>query len=94
MSFKEYLLGEDILIAPVIVEHATSRNVYLPAGLWRDENHPNSPLIQGRTWLLNHPATLEVLPWFTKVTETSSSVGVTSPALYVLLLSLTAYLLR
>ncbi|CAH1716263.1 unnamed protein product [Aphis gossypii] len=63
----EYLLGENILVAPVIVEGATSRDVYLPFGLWRDENHPNSHLITGRKWLRNYPAKLDVLPWFTRV---------------------------
>ncbi|KAE9536497.1 hypothetical protein AGLY_007286 [Aphis glycines] len=65
---KEYLLGENILVAPVIVEGATSRDVYLPFGLWRDENHPTSHLITGRKWLRNYPVKLDVLPWFTRVT--------------------------
>ena len=30
----EYLLGPDVLIAPVMVDGATSREVYLPAGAW------------------------------------------------------------
>lgn len=30
----EYLLGEDLLVAPIIVEGATSRRVYLPEGEW------------------------------------------------------------
>ncbi|XP_001952691.2 myogenesis-regulating glycosidase [Acyrthosiphon pisum] len=63
----EFLLGENILVAPVIVEGATSRDVYLPSGIWRDENHPNSKLIKGRKWLRNYPAKLDVLPWFTRV---------------------------
>ncbi|XP_055636772.1 myogenesis-regulating glycosidase-like isoform X2 [Toxorhynchites rutilus septentrionalis] len=34
----EYLLGEDILVAPVLTEFATTRDVYLPGGTWRDGN--------------------------------------------------------
>jgi alpha-glucosidase len=30
----EYLLGPDLLVAPVLTEGATSRSVYLPAGTW------------------------------------------------------------
>ncbi|XP_060841150.1 myogenesis-regulating glycosidase-like [Rhopalosiphum padi] len=63
----EFLLGENILVAPVIVQGAKSRDIYLPSGIWRDENHPNSQLIKGRKWLRNYPAKLEVLPWFTRV---------------------------
>lgn len=32
----EYLLGDDILVAPLLNENAVSRNVYLPDGLWKD----------------------------------------------------------
>lgn len=67
ISFIEFLLGENILVAPVISKNTVSRDVYLPAGLWRDENHPNSPLISGRTWLKKYPANLKILPWFTNV---------------------------
>lgn len=32
----EYLLGEDLLVAPLLEENAQSRQVYLPAGVWFD----------------------------------------------------------
>ena len=32
----EYLLGEDLLVAPLLKENATSREVYLPDGVWFD----------------------------------------------------------
>ncbi|MDR3242302.1 MAG: glycosyl hydrolase [Lactobacillaceae bacterium] len=32
----EYLFGDSLLVAPIIVESATSRNVILPAGKWVD----------------------------------------------------------
>ena len=32
----EYLLGPDLLVAPVITPGATSKRVYLPAGTWID----------------------------------------------------------
>lgn len=62
-------MGENILVAPVISQNAVSRDIYLPVGLWRDENNPDSPFIFGRKWLKNYPANLEVLPWFTKVSS-------------------------
>lgn len=94
-------MGENILVAPVLVEGATSRNIYLPAGMWRDENHPGGPLISGRIWLINYPASLRVLPWFTRVnpsseipSEPTNSVCKISHANYVLVLVLIAYLFR
>nr|CAD7200931.1 unnamed protein product [Timema douglasi] len=58
----EYLLGESILVAPVMEEGATSRDIYLPGGTWRDELHPDQDPIQGRTWLRDFPAALDELP--------------------------------
>jgi alpha-D-xyloside xylohydrolase len=35
----EYMFGPDLLVAPVVELHATSREVYLPKGVnWRDVN--------------------------------------------------------
>ena len=31
-----YLLGDDILVAPLLEEDAVSREVYLPGGIWYD----------------------------------------------------------
>lgn len=58
----EYLLGENILVAPVIVENATSRDVYLPRGTWVDGN--NGTTYVGPITLTNYPAPIEVLPYF------------------------------
>lgn len=94
------MLGENILVAPVLVEGATSRHIYLPKGMWRDENHPASPLVSGRVWLIDYPASLEVLPWFTRVSpenepkQPSSSVCHMSSATYIIALGLIAYLFR
>ena len=33
---NEYLLGDDLLIAPLLEENATTREVYLPEGMWFD----------------------------------------------------------
>ncbi|KAJ8876341.1 hypothetical protein PR048_020786 [Dryococelus australis] len=64
----EYLLGEDILVAPVMTQGATSRDVYLPQGRWRDGLHPDHSLIEGRTWLRNYSASLSELPYFIRET--------------------------
>ena len=33
---QEYLLGPDVLVAPVVTEGATTRDVVFPPGCWRD----------------------------------------------------------
>lgn len=61
--FLEYMLGDTILVAPVIVKGATSRNVYLPAGRWMDGNNGN--IIEGpKSFIYNAP--IDVLPYFFK----------------------------
>lgn len=62
-KFTEYLLGENILVAPVLVEGKVSRDIYLPRGEWVDQNgNPHT----GPIWLIDFPADLTVLPYFIK----------------------------
>lgn len=72
--FPEYLLGEDILVAPILKRGAVRRNIYLPKGYWRDENHPNV-IYKGRRWLRNYYADLSTLPYFTRVHKPSVSAN-------------------
>lgn len=65
---------------------ATSRDIYFPKGTWRDETVKNAPFIEGPTWVKNYPAGLEVLPHFTKMKASSSSV--LSPSLLMILIFL------
>ncbi|XP_076252821.1 myogenesis-regulating glycosidase-like [Rhynchophorus ferrugineus] len=58
----EFLLGDTILVAPVLQEGATSRQVYLPEGTWLDGND-NSCKYEGPISLL-YDAPIEVLPYF------------------------------
>jgi alpha-glucosidase len=46
----EYLLGADLLVAPVFVAGATARHVYLPDGGWYDWH--SGERFAGRRWLL------------------------------------------
>ena len=51
-------------MAPVIEEGATSRDVYLPAGKWKDGN--SNKEYAGPVWL-DYEAPLNVLPYFYKI---------------------------
>ncbi len=59
----EYLVGDKYLVAPVITAGARQRDIYLPAGTWRDywseERYEDG-------WLRNYPAPLDKLPLFAR----------------------------
>jgi alpha-D-xyloside xylohydrolase len=57
----EYLFGPDILVAPIVEEGATERNVYLPDGTWTD--FWTDKMYAGPRFLRVH-APLDVLPLF------------------------------
>lgn len=59
----EYLWGNDVLVAPVLKQGATSREVYFPAGTtWIDAENPQKTYKGGQTALVDAP--LEKLPLF------------------------------
>lgn len=60
---QEWLLGRDLLAAPVVTQGATSRAAYLPAGCWKYQPTGASyPGLQSVTV----PAPLGTVPWFTR----------------------------
>lgn len=59
----QFLLWDDLLVAPVLEQGATTRRLYLPAGRWRDELKGQT--LDGNTWI-DYPVSLQDLPYFTK----------------------------
>lgn len=59
----EYLFGRDLLVAPVLTEHARERCIYLPGGGWLDlwtlEEVPSG-------WQERYPCDLEKIPVFVR----------------------------
>ncbi|MCC8113496.1 MAG: DUF5110 domain-containing protein [Bacteroidales bacterium] len=60
----EYLWGSEVLIAPVLTQGATEREVTFPQGTWVDFKAPFTQYQGGST--VTYPAPLEVLPMFAK----------------------------
>ena len=58
------MLGEDILVAPVVTKGARERAVYFPRGRWQDEDG-TIYAGDGRKKII--PAPLGKLPWFRRV---------------------------
>jgi alpha-glucosidase (family GH31 glycosyl hydrolase) len=63
---SEFLLGNNTLVAPILEQNARSRNIYLPAGKWKDSK--NGRIIQGPKYLRKYSVQLDELPIFTRIT--------------------------
>ena len=73
----EYLFGRSILVAPVLAAGARSREVYLPAGEWRD--FWCGETLAGPRWI-ECDAPLDHLPLFVKA---GATIARTEPAQYL-----------
>jgi oligosaccharide 4-alpha-D-glucosyltransferase len=60
---NEYLWGDNLLVAPVIVKGITSQKIYLPEGTWFDFNSGKEYF--GKQWI-EYLLTIEQLPVFAK----------------------------
>ena len=63
----EYLVGNDLLVAPVVEEGARKRDVYLPAGQWRDMIQ--GEVIDGPRLMKDYPVSLDQLAHFERITD-------------------------
>lgn len=65
-DFLEFLLGEDVLVAPILEEGAETRNVYLPnigsSYVWQDGNNATIALPGGQS--VSYTAPLGTVPFF------------------------------
>jgi alpha-glucosidase len=60
----EYLLGRDLLVAPVYKSEAKRDSIYFPAGNWID--YWDGSVFHGNQWISNYSAPLEKLPLFVR----------------------------
>lgn len=65
MQISEYMLGDNILVAPVVEEGATSLDIYLPIGNWK--SGVNNLTYVGPAWLRDVEAPLDVVHFFERV---------------------------
>jgi len=60
----EFMVGDTLLVAPLLCSGDTERDIYLPVGIWSDQL--TGKLVRGRRWLRNYSATIYQIPHFTK----------------------------
>jgi alpha-glucosidase (family GH31 glycosyl hydrolase) len=69
----EFMLGEAVLVAPVLEKGATARDIYLPEGQWRD--YKTGQVLEGGRKLTSYSAPLDTLPLFINV-KVASQLGI------------------
>lgn len=60
----EFLVGDNILVAPVMCENVQERAIYFPEGMWSDKS--NGHLIQGKNWITYDVSEYKI-PYFLRV---------------------------
>lgn len=60
----EFSIGEEMIVAPILSPKSTEREVYLPAGVWKDGI--DGSLRKGSRWLHYYKASLHQIPYFMK----------------------------
>lgn len=66
----QFLLGDSLLVAPILCRDKTMRDIYIPAGIWKDINEEKA--VSGPKWLRNYSVTLLNAPCFIKMQEHDS----------------------
>ncbi len=68
----EFMVGDAVLVAPVVVKGQTQRDIYLPEGEWRD--YKTHRVLAGGRLLRDYAAPLDTLPIFIKTNVASSAL--------------------
>lgn len=58
----EFMVGNDLLVAPVVYPEVTKIDIYLPKGQWKDDL--KGIVLEGKRWLRDYEVTLEQIPTF------------------------------
>ncbi|XP_050525580.1 myogenesis-regulating glycosidase [Daktulosphaira vitifoliae] len=61
----EFSVGEEVIVAPILRSGITEREVYLPAGVWKDGIEGS--LRKGSRWIHNYKIPLEKIAYFLKM---------------------------
>ncbi|XP_069122096.1 myogenesis-regulating glycosidase-like [Argopecten irradians] len=61
---SEFMVGDSLLVAPILEKGAKERDIYLPEGDWHDQIHDQHE--QGKQWLKAHKVKLTEVAYFTR----------------------------
>lgn len=61
----QFAVGNDIIVAPILHEFQTFRDIYLPNGWWKDEI--KGGVIRGNKWMRNYQIEINQVAYFTRI---------------------------
>jgi alpha-glucosidase (family GH31 glycosyl hydrolase) len=61
----EFLIGDEILVAPIVRQNEYARDVFFPKGKWRSAD--GSKEYDGPSTIKNYPAPIDTIPYFFRV---------------------------
>ncbi|XP_051924782.1 myogenesis-regulating glycosidase-like isoform X1 [Hippocampus zosterae] len=62
---SQFLIGDDLMVAPVLEPGKQERDIYLPAGRWR--SYKGEHFVKGPKYLTDYPVDLDEIAYFTWV---------------------------
>ncbi|KAG1682468.1 Myogenesis-regulating glycosidase [Nymphon striatum] len=63
----QFLINDNVIVAPVLTEGATKRDIYLPEGWWRDELR--GVATRGKKWMYDYEVPIDKVPYFVALEE-------------------------
>lgn len=67
MVVDEFSVGDEIIVAPILRPSTHEREVYLPAGVWKDGI--DGSLRKGSRWIHSYKVSLDKIAYFTKLPD-------------------------
>ncbi|RWS14164.1 putative family 31 glucosidase KIAA1161-like protein [Dinothrombium tinctorium] len=65
----QFVVGNEIIVAPILHPNVTERDIYLPSGWWRDEL--NAQMVRGGKWVRNYQVDIEKVAYFKRTDPNS-----------------------
>ena len=62
---KQFAIGNDLIVAPVLEKNKTEIDIYLPSGWWQDEM--NHQIIRGGKWMKNYQVPIDKIAYFLRI---------------------------
>ena len=67
-AWDEFSIGVDIIVAPILQNNVTERDIYLPKGRWKDELDGSTT--KGERWVHHYRVKHNQIAFFTRTAET------------------------